>query len=187
MSLRLQPVGLETLVAETLAGASTVGALFEVASVAETAPNMTYLGRLSRHDVLSQMGGSKAVVFPSEYYENFPLTIVEAFACGVPVVASNHGAMAEIVSDQQTGLLFDVGQSDDLAATIRWALGHRDALHRMGEAARQVYEREYTAEINFRMLMDIDHQAADTYYCQPAAARRLGPGLWSRRHGRRGG
>src|SRR5690606_19107791 len=64
------------------------------------------LGHISRPEMLEQMRGARALVFPSQWYENFPVTLVEAFACGLPVIASRLGAMAEIVNDGRTGLHF---------------------------------------------------------------------------------
>ena len=68
-----------------------------------------FLGRLSREAVIAAMHQASFLVFPAECYENFPLAIAEAFACGVPVIATRLGAMAEIVADGRTGLHFAAG------------------------------------------------------------------------------
>lgn len=62
-----------------------------------------------------------ALVFPSVWYEGFPLSIVEAFAAGTPVIASRLGGMLEMIAEGKTGLLFHPGDADDLAHKIRWA------------------------------------------------------------------
>jgi len=92
---------------------------------------------------------------PSVCYENFPMAIREAFACGKPVIASGLGAMAEIVEDNKTGLLFNPGESADLAEKIRWMTENEDACIGMGKNARASFESKYTADRNFAMLMDI--------------------------------
>ena len=98
---------------------------------------------------------ARFLILPSICYENFPLTIVEAFACGKPVVASNHGAMAAIVEHRKTGLLFEPGDAADLAEQIRWMTENRDACMEMGKNAHAEFEAKYTASRNFEVLMDI--------------------------------
>jgi glycosyltransferase involved in cell wall biosynthesis len=95
------------------------------------------------------MKKARLLVSPSASYETFGLVVVEAFACGVPVVASRLGAMAEIVEDRRTGLLFTPGDPDDLAAKLRWAIDHPEAMDRMGKSARRLYEEKYTPERNY--------------------------------------
>jgi glycosyltransferase involved in cell wall biosynthesis len=122
-------------------------------------PGIEYLGRIPRDQVFSLMHRARLLVFPSEWYEGFPLTIAEAFACGVPVVVSRLGAMAEIVEDRKTGLHFGAGDSDDLAWKIEWAWSNGNEVHRMSHEARMEYERKYTAEKNYRMLTEIYDRA----------------------------
>lgn len=77
------------------------------------------------------------LVVPSVCYENFPLKVVEAFASGLPVIASRLGAMAELVGDGSTGLLFEPGNADDLAEKMACAEAHPVDLTRMGRPARR--------------------------------------------------
>src|SRR5215813_3089755 len=117
------------------------------------------LGQQPSEDVLKLMKGAQFLIFPSEWYETFGRVAIEAFACGVPVIASRLGAIAEIVEDGHTGLLFQPGDLDDLAAKVRWAVSHPEEMNRMGTKARQVYEIKYTPEANYRMLCDIYKRA----------------------------
>ena len=96
---------------------------------------------------------------PSQCYEGFGVVLIEAFSHGIPVLASNLGSMAEIVEHGVTGLLFDPGDPADLAAKATWLFEHEDERRRMGEAARQTYERKYTLERNYRQLMRIYDEA----------------------------
>lgn len=118
------------------------------------------LGRQPRDQVLALMKGAQFLVFPSEWYEGFPMTVAEAFACGVPVIVGRLGAMAEIVEENRTGLLFNPQDREDLQQKVRWAAAHPDSMIRMGESARQVYEEKYSSEKNYRMLMDIYERTA---------------------------
>jgi glycosyltransferase involved in cell wall biosynthesis len=117
--------------------------------------NVELLGQVTRSQVISILQSARFLVFPSECYESFGLSIVEAFACGLPVIASRLGAMAELVSDQRTGLLFTPGDSGDLADKVKWAWDHPKEIIGMGEEARREYEAKYTAEENYKILMTI--------------------------------
>lgn len=131
----------------------------EVRSAASRDPSLTVLGRLDPSNVRKEMLAAKALIFPSELYETFGLVAIEGFAAGLPVIASRHGAMAEIVDDGRTGLLFEPGNAHDLAAKARWAADHPDEMRRLGENARREYEEKYTSERNYEMLMKIYEQA----------------------------
>ena len=114
-----------------------------------------YLGELPRQEIQALLCRAALLVYPSVCYENFPLSIVEAFASGVPVVASGMGAMAEIIDDGRTGLHFRPGDPEDLAAKIEWAADHPAEMARMRREARSEYVSKYTPEQNYRMLMEM--------------------------------
>jgi glycosyltransferase involved in cell wall biosynthesis len=128
--------------------------------------DVRFLGQLPRDEVIAALKKAWCLIFPSEWYENFPVTIAEALACGVPVVCSRLGAMEEIVTDGRTGLHFTPGDADDLAAKVEWAWAHPEEMAAMGRAARAEYEAKYTAERNYEMLMEI--------YTKAIAARAKG-------------
>lgn len=125
------------------------------ASLMDGVARVTRLGSLLGGAVREEMFRAIALVVPSICYENSPRTIVEAFACGLPVIASRIGALAEIVRDGETGLLFEPDNPRDLADKMTWALAHPAEMCRMGKAAQQDYALQYTPERNYRMLMDI--------------------------------
>lgn len=105
--------------------------------------------------IFERMRSARALVMPSLWYENFPRTLVEAFACGLPVIASRLGAMAALVREGETGLLFEAGNAADLADKLVWADSHPGEMQRMGEAARSEYEAHYTPQRNLDILLDI--------------------------------
>jgi glycosyltransferase involved in cell wall biosynthesis len=111
--------------------------------------------------ILSIMKGARFLIFPSVCFEGFPMTICEAFACGVPVIASRLGAMEEIIEDGKTGLHFTPGDAQDLAAKIEWAWSNPERMKEMGKEARREYELKYTAEKNYKMLMEIYRKAIE--------------------------
>jgi glycosyltransferase involved in cell wall biosynthesis len=117
------------------------------------------LGALAPDAVYAHMRQTRALVLPSICYENFPRTLVEAYACALPVIASRLGAMAALVEDGQTGLLFEPGNSADLAAKLAWALDHKDEMAVMGQRARARYEAQLTGPVNLNQLLEIYRQA----------------------------
>ncbi len=117
--------------------------------------NVELLGRRLPDEVRILMKNARFLVFPSENYENFPVTIAEAFGCGLPVLASRLGAMEEIISAGRNGQFFTAGDARDLAlqaehiwANPRWGM-------EMGWEARRDFEAKYSAEKNHEMLMSI--------------------------------
>lgn len=126
---------------------------------AQNAFGNRYLGPQPREHVLDLLHKVRYLVAPSTCYETFGLALIEAFACGTPVIASRHGAFAELVNDGVNGLLFSPGDARDLADKIAWAESHPDKLLEMGRVARRDYEAKYTPKRNYDVLMDIYEDA----------------------------
>jgi glycosyltransferase involved in cell wall biosynthesis len=128
---------------------------------AEIAPQMgssglteaALVGNVSREEVLRWMRGARFLVCPSHWFEGCPLVIVEAFACGVPVITTGHGPTAEMVDHGRTGLHVSPGDDADLAAKVAWAWAHPEEMRVMGGAARQEFDRKYSAERNYSQLI----------------------------------
>lgn len=134
-----------------VAGDGTARPLVE----APASPYVKAIGWKSGAEVAAEMGRARFLVMPSEWYEGFPMTLVEAFSLGRPVLVSRLGSMAEVVEDGVTGLHVNPGDPADWAAKVRWAWDHPEAVAEMGRNARAVYEARYTAERNYALLMDI--------------------------------
>jgi glycosyltransferase involved in cell wall biosynthesis len=118
-----------------------------------------FLGSLSSSEVLRWMHSARFLVFPSVWFEGFPVAIIEAFASGVPVISSRMGSMKEIIEDGRTGLHFNPGDPEDLAAKVEWGWSHPQDMKAMGRNARAEYETNYTAERNYDMVMASYRQA----------------------------
>lgn len=121
----------------------------------ERQERLQVLGTRDHKQVIKIMKGARFLVFPSECYENFPMVIAEAFACGVPVIASKLGAIAEIVEDGRTGLHFAPGSPDDLAEKVESAWLNERKLQEMGKEARKDFEKKYTAASNYEKLIGV--------------------------------
>ncbi|WNZ47631.1 glycosyltransferase family 4 protein [Leptolyngbya boryana CZ1] len=118
-------------------------------------PNIEWLGHQSHTEVLSLMKKAQALLFPSLWYECLPMVIVEAYAVGLPVIASNLGSQSTLIKHRQTGLHFEAGNTRSLVEQVRWFLTHPEAASQMRQGARHEYETRYTAEENYKMLIDI--------------------------------
>lgn len=111
-----------------------------------------WLGPQPLDAVMAMLGQASFLVLPSACYEGFPRTLVEAYACGVPVIASRHGSLAELVEHGRTGLLVEPSNPHELAEAVRWARANPEAMLEMGRRAREVYLALYTPEQNVRQL-----------------------------------
>jgi glycosyltransferase involved in cell wall biosynthesis len=125
----------------------------------ECLSSVSFHGWLPREQTHEIMSGARFLVFPSECFETFGLTIIEAFGAGVPVIASRLGAMMEVLEEGKTGLHFAAGDPNDLASKALWAWTHAKQMEVMGRAARAEYEAKYTAERNYQLLMEIYSRA----------------------------
>lgn len=117
--------------------------------------NIHVSGRKDSKRSMESLGKAAFMVMPTICYEMFPLTTIEAFACGKAVVASRIGAMEEIVRDGKTGIFFEPGSTIDCAAKMKWMVENRDACIEMGRNARYEFESKYSADKNFEMVMKI--------------------------------
>ena len=86
-------------------------------------------------------------------YEGFPVSVLESFATGTPVVASRIGSLAELIEDGVTGLLAEPGDARDLADRLRWAIDHPREMRKMGASARLRYETVYRGPSHLAALL----------------------------------
>ena len=105
-------------------------------------PGVEWHGQCRQDEVMSAMRGAMLLVFPSQWYEGLPRTIIEAFASGTPVIASNVGSLVELVEDNVTGRRFRPGDHIDLCQTIIAVL---PKIAQMRGSARQTFQDCYSA------------------------------------------
>jgi glycosyltransferase involved in cell wall biosynthesis len=118
-----------------------------------------YLGQQSHGQITALLGQAQALIFPSLWYEGLPRVIIEAYATGTPVIASNLGAMATLVQPEKTGKHFSPGNVPELIEAVLDMLHRPQAWAAMQKAARREFENQYSAEANYRALLEIYHQA----------------------------
>jgi glycosyltransferase involved in cell wall biosynthesis len=126
-----------------------------VERAAQTIAGVEYLGRQPKDRVLALMKEASLLMFPSLWYEGLSMTILEAYAVGLPVVASNLGTMSTVVKPGRTGLHFRVGDVGDSIEKVEWAIAHPEQIDAMRQEARSQFERHYTAERNYQQLIEI--------------------------------
>ena len=102
------------------------------------------LGPLPPEDIAVEMQRAAVCIIPSRCYENFPMVLAEAFASGLPVLASNIGALGELVEEDHTGARFDPFDPQSMTGIIAAAFADPDRLRRWGAAARKHYEQHLT-------------------------------------------
>ena len=129
-----------------------------VLDAARRSPNITYLGSLDSPAINQELAVCTALLFPSIWYEGLPMTLVEAFAAGTPVIASDLGAMQSLVDEGQNGWRF----APDNAVVLRKKVAewlNTDPAYKaeISRHALETYQRHYTAERNKALLLACYH------------------------------
>jgi len=117
--------------------------------------SVEFLGHLSHDEVLEYIRNSRFVVLPSKWYENYPFAVIEAFEMGKPVVGSDIGGIPELVKDTERGLLFEVGDSEDLYFATRFLLKNPDIVREMGKNARGFVNKALSSQRYYKRLISI--------------------------------
>jgi glycosyltransferase involved in cell wall biosynthesis len=130
-----------------------------VIATAQESSRIEYLGAKSLPEVLGLMRSAEFLVFPSEWYETMGRTIMEAFAVGTPVVATNIGPPASMVVPEETGFHFTPGNVAELRERVEWCSRNLDQVRAMRGKARDAFEASYTGAANAEMLLAIYRRA----------------------------
>lgn len=111
-------------------------------------PNIEYAGYKSGDELYDLISQSLFSIIPSEWYENCPMSILESFSLGTPVIGSNIGGIPELIKNNSTGLLYRTGDKDDLVSKI-------DELYQ---------NRNKLAEMSKQCVLEADRYSIDNYY-----------------------
>ena len=117
--------------------------------------NIELAGFLSREKLKETIANCDFLVFPNNCYHNCPMSILESFAYGKPVVGSNLGSVPELVEDGITGLLFEPRNEEDLAEKIKYLYNSPQMVEKMGQNARRKVEQNFSAEKYYPKLLQI--------------------------------
>lgn len=142
-----------------IAGAKTADSRFNELIASNSSDQVEFLGYQTETELQNLYSNAAFVVLPSENYENAPMTVLEAFAYGKPVIASNIGGIPELVSSNETGLLFTPGNYLELRDKIALLKNNHALTRSLGKNARNKIETEFNAQKHYAQLINIYNMA----------------------------
>jgi glycosyltransferase involved in cell wall biosynthesis len=126
--------------------------------------NVRFLGYMKGEELFREIKKSIAVIIPSEWYENNPMAVIEAFALGKPVIGSRIAGIPELVKDNYTGLTFQTKNAFDLYLKMKFIIENPDKTKLMGQYARTVVLQELNSEKYYEKLIGIYEQVLKKYH-----------------------
>ncbi len=117
--------------------------------------NIDYLGFQKKEFIMDALKKTSGLIFPSVWYEGFPMTLAEAMSTGTPAIVSHIGGLPEIIEDGHHGLHIRPGNSQDIQAKVHQLLSDSTLQKKLGKNARIRYLERYTPEVNYEKLMEI--------------------------------
>lgn len=123
--------------------------------------NVTFLGHLDKSELIPLIQKAKFAVVPSEWYENYPMAVLEALACGTAVVGARIGGIPEQVREGYNGLLFESGNAEELRQKINEMLADTDQVKVMGRNGRQHVETVNDPEAHYHQIVEIYRQLVE--------------------------
>ena len=124
----------------------------DVLAAEKEQPNIHYLGFKPKDEVLEYLRNAEALIFASKGYEGFPMTLIEAFACGTPVICSDIGNQADIVRSNNAGALYELNNEESFTEA-KEAVSER--FNEFSSNALNAYNNLYCAEANYQQLKEI--------------------------------
>jgi glycosyltransferase involved in cell wall biosynthesis len=119
---------------------------------------MGYINGPERFDIVRK---AFCLIVPSQWHEPFGRVVLEAYACGVPVIAARMGGLQDLVIEEQTGLLYQTGDVHELTRSIKYLAENRKKAIVMGRRGRSLVEEHYSPESHYHKLMEIYQQAQE--------------------------
>ncbi len=116
---------------------------------------VVFTGFLQGQELEELISRAACIVCPAIWYENMPNTVIEAYAHGKPVVASRIGSLAEIVDDNETGMLFEMKNSAELAKKLKMFTEDRTLSEKLGRNAREKCEKDYAEDIHMDRVIRV--------------------------------
>ena len=138
--------------------------------------HITFLGHLATDKLIELFRYAAFTVTPSEWYENYPMSVLEALACGTPVIGAQIGGIPEIVRDGETGLIFPPGDVDALAKKIEYLLDNPDESIRMGRVGRSQIEQINGPASHYAATLAVYEDLLDTRRGSANRVDALAPG-----------
>ena len=120
----------------------------------KTIHEIVYLGKVPVSELVNWYQKASVVILPS-IYESFPMVPMEALACGTPVIASNVGAIPEVVRNHENGIIVQPNNPVELANAIEYLLDNESLRKKFGRAGREWVVQKFSSEITIRSLIQI--------------------------------
>ncbi len=126
--------------------------------------NIEFQGYKSGEELYDIVQGARFVCVPSEWYENNPMTIVEAYSMGTPVIGARIGGIPEIIDEGKTGYIFESGNPQDLEESILKANAmSQNDYDKMRETAFVFYKNHFSPETHYSKLIEFYKQTIEMY------------------------
>jgi glycosyltransferase involved in cell wall biosynthesis len=118
--------------------------------------DVTFLGHLSGRALHDVIGSCRAVVLPSEWYENAPVSLLEAYALGKPVIGARIGGIPELIRENETGATFTSGQVESLRGVLEdFRARPAQQLQDMGSEGRRWVTEDFTVAMYRQRIMSV--------------------------------
>ncbi|MBP3683833.1 MAG: glycosyltransferase family 4 protein [Oscillospiraceae bacterium] len=118
--------------------------------------NIRYFGFRPQECIFTDLSDAAALVFPSEWYEGYPMILAESFAAGRPVVCTSMGNHGDLVETSCGGMTFDLMDQKNFHKALETVIRDNKVF---SDAASAYYRKTLTPEVNYEMLSDIYEQA----------------------------
>lgn len=117
--------------------------------------NIHFLGKKTFEEIAPYLKTCLCTTVPSEWYDNFPNSLIESYAFKKAVVATDFGSLQYMVKDGETGLKFKYADIDDLRSKIHWMFEHQEEAKKMGENGYKLIETVYSPYAHYRQLISV--------------------------------
>jgi glycosyltransferase involved in cell wall biosynthesis len=117
--------------------------------------NIKFLGFKNGEELFEIIKNSSFTIIPSEWYENCPLSVLESFAFGKPVIGSDLGGIPELIINEKTGFIFEAGNEKKLKEKIEYLYGNKKLIKKMGIEARKDVEFRFDKKNHIEQILKI--------------------------------
>lgn len=122
--------------------------------------NISYLGSLKSDEIYIELQKTQALVFPSIWYEGMPMTLLEAFSCKTPIIASKIGAMTSMITNGENGFHFEVGNVQDLKQTLKHFFDlSEETKKELATNSHKNYQQQYAPNLQLEYFNSIYQEA----------------------------
>lgn len=125
--------------------------------------NIEFLGKKSFDEIQYYLSKCAFTIVPSEWYDNFPNTLLESFAFKKCAIATNTGSLKELVIDNETGLLFKLKDVEDLRSKVTQLLNNEALCRELGSNAFDMLNKEYSSEVHYTKLNNLFSHVVENY------------------------